>query len=142
MKFIGVYSGQTKGKTGSLARRLRPHFAAVVDHSLSGTGQSQSYTVWLACGREWLEQPVPDFGSDSRPGVLNPDHYRAAVCDRRYVNAPPVGHGLQRIHEQIDDYLLDTAPIQNQRQPGLHRLHDLYRLKLGTDCYLVNGAGD
>jgi len=73
----------------------------VIENSLPGKGNAQADAICLAGGCERLEQPIPNFGSDARPDIANLDQYPAAAGNCRSVDASPIGHGLQCIHEQI-----------------------------------------
>jgi hypothetical protein len=51
--------------------RLRPYLTTVIDYGLPGKGQAQPEAIHLTRGREGLEEPVANFGSDPWPGIAN-----------------------------------------------------------------------
>jgi hypothetical protein len=114
----------------------------VIDRNLPGKSKAQTDAIRLARGGEWLEEPVPDLGRDSRSGIANADPYRAASRDRRYVDYATIRHDLQRIHQQIHQNPVHARPVHRDGEAFRYILHDSYGLKIGADCNTVHGRGD
>ena len=114
----------------------------MIDRNLPGKSEAKADAIRLARCGEWLEKPVPDFRTDSRSGIANPEQHGAASGNRRNVDGAAPRHDFQAIHQQIHENPVKARPVHRDEQADRDFLHDLYGLKLGADCNPFHRAGD
>ena len=71
-------------------------------------GQSQACAAFL-CTEEWFKDVVPLVLWDSRAAILKDDFDAALKRPRADLQVTPSGHGIQRIQDQVKEYLLDLT---------------------------------
>lgn len=81
-----------------------------VDDSL-GKGETESGPPFF-CREVRLKDPIEVFGRDPDSGVSD-GHFKLTVnAPGSEMELPPVGHGLECVHDEVEECLVDLSAIQ------------------------------
>src|SRR5579862_483976 len=107
--------------------RFSPQVAAVIQHSLTGEGQTETDAV-LASSGKWLKQALTDFLRDAWSRVIDTHQNFRAGPLRSDFDAPAVWHGFNGVVDQIDEYTLHPGALGWKFDLGIHVLVDLHTM--------------
>src|SRR5581483_7677307 len=119
---------------------VRPHFSAVVQNRLARQRQAETRAILLAGAGKGLEEPVPDFGGNARPGVRDPNDDVFPIGPAVDRDAAAAGHDLQGIDQKVAEGALQAAPIRRYNEVFRARHVDFYLLRFRGIAQWFDGS--
>src|SRR6056297_3489743 len=128
---LAVGSGggrEPESKAGALPRlALDLDRSVMVEHDGAADDETEAGSLPALLARvEGLEDPIHGVGVDSMARVLDRDVDGVGLDGRdRHRELPSFGHGVGRIHEEVQERLLEPIPVSMEDRRRLDPTHHL-----------------